>query len=151
MRGMRRSRCVGVAAAVVTAVIVLGGCGGGSDGGSGKDGGKPSASVSVSPTVASVAPRDALAEYEQETASGCTDATDCQEFMTRKLAAAVRVRDAMRAKDPSLYAVPIGYVDEAVRQADDFGRDNLAARGNMLAVATPIQRMVAWFREHPEG
>lgn len=71
--------------------------------------------------------------------------------MTRKLAAADKVKAAMRAKDPSLYAEPIGYVDEADRQADHYGRDNLAARGNMLAVSVPLQRMVAWFREHPEG
>ncbi|MGW4270858.1 hypothetical protein ACWEGQ_00470 [Streptomyces seoulensis] len=145
---MRRSLRVGAAAAVVAVVLVLAGCG---DGGSGEGGGKASASVSASPSVPSVMPRDALEAYEEETASGCTDADDCQEFMTRKLAAAVRVRDAMRAKDPSLYALPIGFVDEAERQADQYGRDNLAARGNMLAVSTPIQRMVAWFREHPEG
>lgn len=71
--------------------------------------------------------------------------------MTRKLAAAGRVRAAMEGKDPALYAVPIGYVDEAVRQADHYGRDNLGAKGNMLAVATPLQEMVAWFREHLEG
>lgn len=98
-----------------------------------------------------VAPRDAFEEYQQETASGCTDADDCQAFMTRKLAAADKVQAAMQAKDAALYAVPIGYVDEADRQADHYGRDNLAARGNMLVVSTPLQLMVAWFREHPEG
>lgn len=98
-----------------------------------------------------VEPRDALAAYEQATASGCTNASDCQAFMTRKLAAAGKVRAAMQAKDPTLYAVPIGYVDAANDQADHYGRDNLAARGNMLAVSTPLQQMVAWFREHPEG
>lgn len=71
--------------------------------------------------------------------------------MTRKLAAAGDVRAAMKAKDPALYAVPIGFVDEAGRQADHYGRDNLAARGNMMAVSQPLQQMVAWFREHPEG
>lgn len=140
---------MGAGAAVVAAVVVLAGCGGGS----GKTDAKPSssASVSVSASVPAVAPRDALEAYEEETASGCTDAADCQEFMTRKLVAAVKVRVAMQAKDPGLYAVPIGFVDEAVRQADHYGRDNLAARGNMLAVSQPLQRMVAWFREHPEG
>lgn len=71
--------------------------------------------------------------------------------MTRKLAAAEQVRDAMKAKDPSLYAVPIGFVDQADRQADHFGRDSLGAKGNAAAVSAPLQRMVAWFREHPEG
>ncbi|MGW3511642.1 hypothetical protein [Streptomyces sp. NPDC000994] len=37
------------------------------------------------------------------------------------------------------------------KSADHYGRDNLAARGNMLAVSTPLQQMVDWFREHPEG
>ncbi|QLJ06726.1 hypothetical protein HZZ00_37465 (plasmid) [Streptomyces sp. NEAU-sy36] len=132
-------------AAAAAAVVVLAGCGGGSD----KPDAKPSASTSKS--APAVAPRDALETYEQETASGCTDADDCQAFMTRKLAAADKVREAMQVKDASLYAVPIGYVDEADRQADHYGRENLSARGNMLAVSLPLQRMVAWFREHPEG
>lgn len=136
-----------VTAVVVAAVVLLAGCGGGS----GKPDGKPSGSVSASTAAPAVAPRDALEAYQRETASGCTDADDCQEFMTRKLAAADRVREAMRAKDPSLYAVPIGYVDEADRQADHYGRDNLGAKGNSLAVSLPLQQMVAWFREHPEG
>ncbi|MFB7738208.1 hypothetical protein ACFC08_28245 [Streptomyces sp. NPDC056112] len=71
--------------------------------------------------------------------------------MTRKLAAAVEVRDAMQAADPSLYALPIGYVNQAERQADHYGRDNLGASGNSYAVSAPLQQMVAWFREHPEG
>lgn len=143
---MGQMRVGWAAAAGVAAVLVLSGCSGGGDGGGGK--GSASPSVSAKPAVS---PRDALEAYEQETASGCTDAADCQAFMERKLAAAEAVRAAMQAKDASLYAVPIGYVDEADRQADHYGRDNLAARGNMLAVSTPLQRMVAWFREHPEG
>ncbi|MFF7476664.1 hypothetical protein [Streptomyces sp. NPDC008092] len=71
--------------------------------------------------------------------------------MTRKLAAAVQVRDAMQARDPSTYAEPIGDVDRAERLADHYGRDNLGAKGNSFAVSTPLQEMVAWFREHPEG
>ncbi|MCF0086575.1 MULTISPECIES: hypothetical protein [unclassified Streptomyces] len=71
--------------------------------------------------------------------------------MTRKLAAAGEIREAMEAKARDLYAVPIGLVEEADRQADHFGRDNLAARGNMAAVSGPLQAMVRWFREHPEG
>jgi hypothetical protein len=71
--------------------------------------------------------------------------------MTRKLAAADQVRDAMKAKDPTVYAEPIADVDQAEAQADHFGRDNLGAKGNSLAVGLPLQRMVAWFREHPEA
>lgn len=149
MRGMRMMRVGGVAAGVVAAVVVLSGCGGSSGDSGGRAAGS-SAPASSSPSRV-VAPRDALAEYQQQTASGCTDAADCQGFMERKLAAAGKVRAAMQVKDASLYAEPIGFVDEAERQADHYGRDNLAARGNMLAVSTPLQRMVAWFREHPEG
>jgi hypothetical protein len=98
-----------------------------------------------------VAPRTAFEAYQSAAAPGCADADSCQELMTRELAAAVQVRDAMQAKDPTVYAVPIGYVNEAERQADHFGRDNLGAKGNSLAVSLPLQRMVAWFREHPEG
>jgi hypothetical protein len=98
-----------------------------------------------------VLPRAAFEAYQKATATGCTDAADCQEFMTRKLAAAVQVRGAMQAKDPGVYAEPIGYVDQAEQQADHFGRDSLGAKGNMLAVSLPLQRMVAWFRSHPEA
>ncbi|MEU6979584.1 hypothetical protein [Streptomyces sp. NPDC046371] len=94
---------------------------------------------------------EALAAYEQATFSGCTTADDCQEFMTRKLAAAVEVRAAMQAKDLRLYAEPIGFVDLAEERADHYGRDNLGAKGNSYAVSKPLQDMVAWFREHPEG
>ncbi|MFF0751999.1 hypothetical protein [Streptomyces sp. NPDC004267] len=93
----------------------------------------------------------ALEAYEQATFSGCTTADDCQVFTTRQLAAAVEVREAMQAKGPSLYAVPIGYVNLAERRADHYGRDNLGAKGNGYAVSKPLQDMVAWFREHPEG
>ncbi|WP_146608133.1 hypothetical protein [Streptomyces sp. NTH33] len=100
-----------------------------------------------SESAPTVEPRDALAEYQRATYSGCGD--DCQEFMERKLDAAVAVKEAMEAKDPSLYAVPIGYVAQAEREADRYGRDTIGV--NMLPVSAPIQRMVAWFREHPEG
>lgn len=142
MPGMGRMRVVGVLAAVVLLGGGVAACGGG-DGGTGD----PSAAASSPPVVQ--APRDALAGYEQVAASGCGDAADCQAFMTRKLAAAVKVRAAMEAADASAYAEPIGDVREAEAQADHFGRDNLGAKGNMLAVAVPLQRMVAWFREHP--
>ncbi|MFE1451994.1 hypothetical protein [Streptomyces olivaceoviridis] len=134
---------------LVAAVVVLSGC---SDNGGGGDA-KPSASapVSASSSAPAVSPRAAFEAYQVATASGCTDADDCQDFMTRKLAAAEVVRNAMQAKDPSLYAEPIGYVDQAEEQADHFGRDNLGAKGNSLAVSLPLQRMVAWFRQHPEA
>ena len=138
---MNRVRVWGAAVGCAAAVMVLAGC----SSGGGDGGGKPSASAVV------VSPREAFEAYQAATVSGCTDATDCQEFMTRKLAAAVQVREAMQAKDPSMYAEPIGFVDLAEDQADHYGRDNLAARGNMLAVSAPLQRMVAWFREHPQA
>jgi hypothetical protein len=150
--GMDRMRVTGWGAAVVAVVVVLAGC---SDSGGGSEGGKASPSASSSPaassSVAVVAPRAAFEAYQAATVSGCTDAGDCQEFMTRKLAAAVQVRDVMQTKDPDAYAVPIGYVAQAEAQADHFGRDSLGAKGNMLAVSLPLQKMVAWFREHPEG
>lgn len=149
---MRDIRVWGTAAVVVAAVVVLAGCsGGGGAGGEGKASAAPSApaaSPSPSPTVA---PRDALEAFQRSTYAGCTDTDSCQELMTRELAAAVEVREAMRAKNPDLYAVPIGHVDEAERQADIYGRDNLGAKGNFAAVFQPLQRMTAWFREHPEG
>ncbi|MFE6157266.1 hypothetical protein [Streptomyces sp. NPDC057889] len=98
-----------------------------------------------------VAPRDALEEYTAAGAAGCETAPECQDQVTAQLKAAARVRAAMKAKDPALYAVPIGFVDEAERQADHFGRDNLGAKGNSLAVTLPLQRMTSWFAEHPEG
>ena len=140
MRGMGRVLRAGVVALSVAAVMVLSGCGGG---------GRPS--PSASPSVSAVSPRAAFEAYQAATVSGCTDANDCQAFMSRKLAAAERVRAAMKAKDPTLYAEPIRFVDLADAQADHFGRDNLGAKGNMLAVAAPLQRMVGWFREHPEA
>lgn len=71
--------------------------------------------------------------------------------MTAKLAAAGKVPSAMKAKNPALYAVPIGSVDKADRQADHYGRDYLGAKGNFFAVSQPLQRMTSWFGEHPEG
>jgi hypothetical protein len=71
--------------------------------------------------------------------------------VTAKLKAAVEVRSAMVAKDASLYAEPIGFVDLAEERADHYGRDNLGAKGNSFAVSQPLQEMVAWFRVHPEG
>lgn len=145
---------MGVTGSAAVCVVVVGvlvaGCSSG--GGGGKSGVSSTASVSAAASSAAVvSPREALAAYQQVVAPGCTDASGCQAFMTRKLAAAARVRDAMKAADPTVYAEPIGYVDLADAQADHYGRDNLAGKGNMLAVGLPLQRMVAWFREHPEG
>lgn len=142
MPGMNVMVKVGAAAVALAAGMALAGCSGGE---SGSGGGKVSASASA-PVVA---PRDAFEAYQQQTVSGCTDAADCQAFMTRKLAAAERVRAAMEAKDASVYAEPIGFVAQAEAQADHFGRDNLGAKGNSLAVSLPLQRMVSWFRAHP--
>ncbi|MFE4720626.1 hypothetical protein ACFRLW_30250 [Streptomyces sp. NPDC056728] len=145
MPGMRRMRMVG---SILLAVLVVGGAAGCSgDDPSGKDG-KPSVSA-TKPKL--VAPRDALEEYTAAGAAGCETAPECQDQVTAQLKAAARVRAAMKAKDPALYAVPIGFVDEAERQADHFGRDNLGAKGNSLAVTLPLQRMTSWFAEHPEG
>jgi hypothetical protein len=94
---------------------------------------------------------EALAEYEQAIYSGCSTADDCQTLMTAQLAAAAEVKAAMQAKDPTLYAVPIGYVNLAEERADHYGRDNLGAKGNSFAVSQPLTQMTAWFREHPEG
>jgi hypothetical protein len=138
-------------AAAVCAVVVgvlVAGCS--SSGGDETAGAGSSASVSAAASsAAALSPREALAAYQEVVAPGCTDAADCQAFMTRKLAAADRVRDAMKAADATVYAEPIGYVGQADAQADHYGRDNLAGRGNMLAVGLPLQRMVAWFRSHP--
>ncbi|MFB7710160.1 hypothetical protein [Streptomyces sp. NPDC056105] len=143
---MRRMRMVG---SILLAVLVVGGAAGcsGDDPGGGKDG-EPSVSASKAKPVA---PRDALEDYTAAGAAGCETAPECQDQVTAQLKAAARMRAAMKAKDPALYAVPIGFVDEAERQADHFGRDNLGAKGNSLAVTLPLQRMTSWFAEHPEG
>ena len=135
-------RRVGAAAGAVAMVAVLAaGCGGGSGGGDGGSG-KASASASPSPSVPSV--DEALDAYRQATAAGCTDADSCQAFMTAKLAAAEQMKAAMQAEDPAKYAEPIADVEKAERLADHYGRDNLAARGNMMAVSVPIQDAVRW-------
>ncbi len=142
---MRHAYRAWAAGLLVAAMLSLSGC-------SGNDGGgdpKPSASASTVRPV--LTPRAALDSYKAAIASGCTDAAECQDLMTRKPAAAAVVRNAMAAKDAALYAVPISYVDLAERQADHVGQDNLGSKGNSLAVSLPLQRMVAWFREHPEA
>jgi hypothetical protein len=143
---------MGVSGSAAVCVVVVGVLVAGCSSGGGTAGGSSTASVSAAASSAAVvSPREALAAYQQVVAPGCTDASGCQAFMTRKLAAAARVRDAMKAADPTVYAEPIGYVDLADAQADHYGRDNLAGKGNMLAVGLPLQRMVAWFRTHPDA
>ncbi|MFC8008702.1 hypothetical protein [Streptomyces cinereoruber] len=110
--------------------------------------------MSVAPSTTGPAVKtvdEALAAYEQAIYSGCSTADDCQVFMTGKLAAAAEVKAAMLAKDPQLYAEPIGYINLAEERADHYGRDNLGAKGNSFAVNQPLTQMIAWFREHPEG
>lgn len=143
---MRRMRGVGVVVAVTVLLSGVSACGGDTGGGGGKAGSASSSPASKAPVVS---PREALDAYGVATASGCTDAADCQAFMTRKLAAADVVKAAMVAKDPAVYAEPIGMVTLAGERADHYGRDNLGAKGNSFAVAQPLQEMVAWFREHP--
>ncbi|WP_329203956.1 hypothetical protein [Streptomyces sp. NBC_01435] len=103
--------------------------------------------MSASPSVMGV--QEALDAYSAAAAPGCETAPECQDLVTAKLAAAVDVRAAMKAKDPSKYGEPIGFVDLAEKRADHYGRDNLGAKGNSFAVSQPLQQMVAWFREHP--
>ncbi|MEU9703122.1 hypothetical protein [Streptomyces sp. NPDC047981] len=91
---------------------------------------------------------EALAAYEAATAPGCVTAPECQDLMTNKLAAAADLKLAMIAKDRNAYVEPIRLVNLAEERADHYGRDNLGAKGNSLAVNQPLQQMVAWFREH---
>lgn len=142
LRGMRRMRGVGLAA---VAVFAFGAAGCGSDGG-GSGGGK-AGSTSASPSVLSV--REAYNAYTAAAAPGCVTAPECQDLVTAKLDAAVGVREAMKAEDAARFEEPIGFVNLAEQQADHYGRDNLGAKGNSFAVSQPLQRMVAWFREHP--
>ncbi|MFI0156216.1 hypothetical protein [Streptomyces lydicus] len=126
-------------------VVALSGC----SGGGGDSAGKTKASASPSAARSSAPARtveEALQRYSEVTASGCTDAADCQKFMTRKLAAAEELRQAMVAESPTRYAEPIRDLEEAARRADHFGRDNLGAKGNSFAVSQPIQEAIGWLR-----
>ncbi|MCX5001003.1 hypothetical protein [Streptomyces longwoodensis] len=145
---MRMLRRVGLIAVVAAAGVVLSACGGSDGGGEGGGSPAPSLSMSAEPVVG---PRDALEDFQRAGYSGCSDGPSCQTLVTRELAAADGVRAAMQAKNPTLYAVPIGLVDEANRRADHFGRDNLSAKGNMALVRQPLLQMERWFGEHPEG
>ncbi|MFE9491386.1 hypothetical protein ACFYNF_33950 [Streptomyces sp. NPDC006641] len=140
---MKRMRGAGLAVVVALSFGAVG-CGF-SSGGSGEAGGE--SSVSATPSVMGV--QEALDAYSAAAAPGCETAPECQDLVTAKLAAAVDVRAAMKAKGPSKYEEPIGFVDLAEKRADHYGRDNLGAKGNSFAVSQPLQQMVAWFREHP--
>ncbi|MFD3480493.1 hypothetical protein [Streptomyces sp. NPDC058695] len=104
---MRMMRLCGV----VASVVLLAGGAAGCRSGDASDGGK-AAKPSHSAVKKPVAPRDALEDYVAAGAAGCETAPECQDQMTAKLAAGSKVRSAMKAKDPSLYAEPIGFVDE---------------------------------------
>ncbi|BCK74019.1 hypothetical protein Srufu_079720 (plasmid) [Streptomyces libani subsp. rufus] len=138
-------RGAGVVALVAAALVLVSGCSG--SGGDEDSAGRAAASP---PAVRSSAPaptvEEALERYGEVTSSGCTDAADCQKFMTAKLAAAEELRVAMVADSPSRYAEPIRSLEEASRRADHFGRDNLGAKGNSFAVSQPIQEAIAWLR-----
>lgn len=134
---------MGIVGAVAVLLVLAAGC---SDGD-----GKSGATASPSPSVSALGVDEALDAYTAASAPGCQTAPECQDLMTAQLAAAVDVRTAMQATDKILYAEPIGFVNLAEDRADHYGRDNLGARGNSFAVSQPLQKMVAWFREHPEG
>jgi hypothetical protein len=91
---------------------------------------------------------DAYREYQATMGPGCTTADECQELMTKRLAAVDDMRAAMQAADPTRYAVPIEAAERADRVADQYGRDNLGAVGNMQAVMGPVQEVVSWYATH---
>lgn len=141
---MRRTRGVGAAAVVAAGLLLVAGCSSGrGEDGAGKAAPSPSGVRSSTParTV-----EEALERYSEITASGCTDAPDCQRFMTAKLAAAEELRVAMVAESPARYAEPIRDLEEASRRADHFGRDNLGAKGNSFAVSQPVEEAIGWLR-----
>lgn len=145
-----------MAAAGIAAVVMLtAGCSDGGDGTPGPSGmtasASPTTAASTSAAPAGKSVDEALAAYQQAIYAGCSTADACQAQMTAELAAAADLKAAMQAKDPTLYAVPIGYIDLAEERADHYGRDNLGAKGNSFAVSQPLTQMAAWFREHPEG
>lgn len=143
---LRRMRRIGGAGLLVAVVLMFGAAGCGfSSGGSGEASGE----ASVSPSAMGVS--EALAAYTAAAAPGCETADECQDLTAAKLVAAMDVRAAMKAEDPVKFAEPIGFVDLAEKRAEHYGMDNLGAKGNSFAVSQPLQKMVAWFREHPEA
>ncbi|MDX3232874.1 hypothetical protein [Streptomyces sp. ME19-01-6] len=87
---------------------------------------------------------EALAAYQKAAAAGCTDAPSCQEQMTAKLKAVKDLRVALAAEDRAAYAEPIRLIRRAESLADHYGRDNLGAKGNSLAVNQPLQQAISW-------
>ncbi|WP_329131507.1 hypothetical protein OG552_10380 [Streptomyces sp. NBC_01476] len=127
-------------AAVAAAVVVgVAGCGGG--------GGKPApaATTSVGASAPVMSVEAAYAEYQGLMGPGCATVDECQTLVTARLHAAHDLRDAMKAEDPSGYAVPIADVNRADRVARDYGTENLGAAGNMMAVLQPIQAAITWY------
>lgn len=144
---MESLRRVGTLAAAVAVVVTVAGCGGGDDGGgSGKDSKPSSSSAPAKPTSQrpAVTVDEALAAYQKAAAAGCTDAPSCQDQMTAKLKAAKDLRVALAAEDRAAYAEPIRLIQRAESLADHYGRDNLGAKGNSLAVNQPLQQAISW-------
>lgn len=132
-------------AAGAAVVVALAGCGGGDDGGSGKgESSKPAASRSPSAPAKQATVDEALDAYQKAAAAGCTDAPSCQDQMTAKLAAAKDLRVALTAEDRAAYEEPIRLIRRAESLADHYGRDNLGAKGNSLAVNQPVQQAISW-------
>ncbi|WP_033024053.1 hypothetical protein, partial [Streptomyces capuensis] len=105
---------------------------------------KPAASRSAPAPAKQVTVDEALAEFQKAAAAGCTDAPSCQDQMTAKLTAAKDLRVALTAEDRAAYAEPIRLIRRAESLADHYGRDNLGAKGNSLAVNQPLQQAISW-------
>jgi len=136
---------------VAVAGIGLGaaGCGGGGgDGGSPPTASTAAPAASTTPALAAMSPEDAYTALQQAMMPGCTTAEECQQLMTLRLSAVDDMRDAMKVADPARYAEPIQAAERADRLADQFGRDNLGAAGNMRQVMGPIQDVVSWYATH---
>jgi hypothetical protein len=88
---------------------------------------------------------DAYRAYQATMGPACATAEECQDLMTRRLAAVDDLRAAMQAADPARYAEPIQDAERADRLADQYGRDNLGSVGNMRIVMGPIQDVVSWY------
>lgn len=128
-------------AVVFVGLVAVSGCGsGGSDG----SGGGKTAAPSVSTTAAAVSIDEAMREYQRAAAPGCSDAPGCQQSMTEELAALADLKTALVAEDPARWAPAIHDIERAERQADIYGRDNLGAKGNALAVTIPMERAVSY-------
>uniref|UniRef100_UPI003F494553 hypothetical protein n=1 Tax=Streptomyces sp. CA-141956 TaxID=3240051 RepID=UPI003F494553 len=144
LAAMRHVRIVGTVVAGIAAAVLMAGCSSG-----GGDDAAPPAAASSTPAAKSV--DDALDPFKRAVNASCATADECQAKMTNALAAADELRTAMRAKDPQLCPEPIGLVNLSEERADDFGRDNLGAKGNSYITLKPLLDVVEWFALHPEG